>query len=54
MKIQTKYYPYQVPEELYLQLEKEAIKRRKATGENVNWSNIVKEIIEQYFNSKKK
>lgn len=50
MAKQKKYYPYQVPEELYQKLEDTAAKRRKTTGENISWSGVLREIIEGYFN----
>ena len=43
------YHPWAVPEELFVKLEKKAMTRRKNTGENIGWTSIIKEILEEHF-----
>jgi len=48
-KEEVKQRPYICPEHLYQKMEKEAIKRRKTTGEIVYWSTILREILEKHY-----
>jgi len=48
-KEEVKQRPYICPEHLYQKMEKEAVKRRKTTGEIVYWSSILREILEKHY-----
>jgi len=39
--------PYQVPRHIYLILERTAEQRRKNTGKNIIWSDILREILNE-------
>ena len=49
---QYKYYPYQVLPEHHDKLEQMAKHRRKKTGENINWSGVLKEILDKHLSKK--
>lgn len=38
-----------IPLEIYQKIEAEAVERRKNTGESISWSVIVKEILNQHY-----
>ena len=46
---ENSYQPYQVPVHLYQALEKEAMKRRMAKGEDIKWSQVLREILDKWF-----
>ena len=43
------YKPYQVPEHIAEVAEKEAKKRRKKKGEDVKWSEVIREVLENWL-----
>lgn len=51
-KKQFPYQPYQVPWHIHRKLEEEARAIRKRTGENISWSGVLREIIEDHFIAK--
>jgi hypothetical protein len=44
-KTKRRYYPYQVPLEIYEKLEQRARKIRKNTGDDHKWTDVLKNIL---------
>ena len=49
--LETERKQYSVPPDLVLLAEAEAVRRRKESGENVNWSDVIREKLKQGFKS---
>lgn len=47
------YYPYQVPAHIRNEAERQAVERRKTTGEDIKWSNIIREVLDLWLSQQK-